>query len=174
MKKTRKQINKKLEEEFRENKLYAQDGPHQLVLILNNLKPDYNVGKIIRTCEFLGIRKLYLHNIDSFDPYIAKGAMRYLVMHNVQSPEDFFVPLLQEGYRFFALDLNANYEITQIKYPEKTAFILGHEEFGVDPDILANDLVESVKITGHGNTQSLNVSIAAAIACHEYLRQKKI
>lgn len=171
MKKTQKQIDKKLQEEFRDSKIYGKEGPLALVLILNNLKPDFNVGKIIRTSEFLGIRKIYLQNIAPFDPYIAKGAMRHIIIENVQTKEDFFQPLIQEGYRFFALDLKAKYELSHVKYPEKTAFILGHEEFGVDHEILSHDLVESVKINARGKTQSLNVSIAGALACYEYIRQ---
>lgn len=53
MKKTQKQIDKKLQEEFRDSRVFAQPGKHSLVLILDHLKPDFNIGKIIRSAEFL-------------------------------------------------------------------------------------------------------------------------
>lgn len=172
MKKTQKQIDKKLQEELRESRVFAQEGKHPLVLVLDRLKPDFNVGKIIRTAEFFSLRKIYLLNVGHFDPYIAKGAMRHIPLCLIETKEDFLLPLMQEGYQFFALDLKAPREISAVKFQAKTALILGHEEFGVDEDILNHEWVESVKISGQGKTQSLNVSIATAIGCYEYLRQQ--
>lgn len=172
MKKTYKQIDKKLAEEFRDSRVFAKPGKHSLILILDHLKPDFNIGKIIRTSEFLNLHAIYLWGIDAFDPYIAKGAMRHIPIFPVESKEDFLLKLFEQGYSFFALDLSATLDIKNIKLPKKTALILGHEEFGVSSELLEHEWVNKLKISGEGNTQSLNVSIAAAIASYEYIRQQ--
>ena len=174
MKKTQKQIDKKFQEELRDSRVFAKPGKHSLVLILDHLKPDFNVGKILRTAEFFNFHSIYLWGVGQFDPYIAKGAMRHIPVIVAESKEDFLIPLMQEGFRFFALDLSANREITQVKFPQKTALILGHEEFGVSKDLLEHEWVDALKISGEGKTQSLNVSIAASIAGFEYLRQQQV
>lgn len=97
--------------------------------------------------------------------------MRHIPIFKAESKEDFLLPLVEQGFRFFALDLAAKMELKNIKLPEKTALILGHEEFGVSKELLEHEWVHSLKISGDGKTQSLNVSVAAAIASYEYLRQ---
>lgn len=171
MKKTYKLIEKKLEEEFRDSRVFAKPGKHSLILILDHLKPDFNVGKIIRTSEFFNLHAIYLWGIHTFDPYIAKGAMRYIPIYQSAAKEDFLLKLFEQGYSFFALDLSAKLEVKSIKLPQKTALILGNEEFGVSKELLEHEWVHKLKISGEGNTQSLNVSIAAAIASYEYIRQ---
>lgn len=171
MKKTQKQIEKKFQEELRDNRVFANPGKQSLVLILDHLKPDFNIGKILRTAEFFNFHTIYLWGVGLFDPYIAKGAMRHIPIKIAESKEDFLLPLAELGYRFFALDLSAKLDIAKIKLPLKTALILGHEEFGVSKELLEHDWVEKIKISGGGKTQSLNVSIAAAIGGYEYIRQ---
>ncbi len=171
MKKTQKQIDKKLEEEFRDSRVFAKPGKHSLILILDHLKPDFNVGKIIRSAEFFNLHSIYLWGVGSFDPYIAKGAMRHIPIIKAETKEDFLLPLVEQGFRFFALDLSGKMELKNIKLPEKTALILDHEEFGVTKELLEHEWVNPLIIAGAGKTQSLNVSVAAAIASYEYIRQ---
>jgi tRNA G18 (ribose-2'-O)-methylase SpoU len=174
MKKTQKQIDKKFQEELRDSRVFAKPGKHSLVLILDHLKPDFNVGKILRTAEFFNLESIYLWGVGQFDPYIAKGAMRHIPVYISESKEDFLLPLMEQGFSFFALDLSAKTELTNIKFPKKTALILGHEEFGVTKELLEHEWVHPLKISGFGKTQSLNVSIAAAIASFEYIRQQQV
>ncbi|HWU44716.1 MAG TPA: TrmH family RNA methyltransferase, partial [Bdellovibrio sp.] len=53
---------------------------------------------------------------------------------------------------------------------EPTAFILGNERFGLDPEILK--LIDEVRIIPlRGRKNSLNVGVTAAIAGFEWMRQ---
>jgi tRNA G18 (ribose-2'-O)-methylase SpoU len=58
-----------------------------------------------------------------------------------------------------------------IELPEKSAFILGHEERGLqfEPDLF--DRLERLTIPQYGRSDSLNVSVAASIVLYEYVRQ---
>ena len=58
-----------------------------------------------------------------------------------------------------------------VDLPEKSAFVFGHEEFGIsfEPDLFPE--VERLTIPQYGRSQSLNVSVAASIILYEYTRQ---
>jgi len=55
--------------------------------------------------------------------------------------------------------------------PEKSAFIFGHEEYGIsfEPDLYPE--IRRLTIPQYGRSQSLNVSVAASIILYEYTRQ---
>jgi tRNA G18 (ribose-2'-O)-methylase SpoU len=58
-----------------------------------------------------------------------------------------------------------------VDLPEKSAFVFGHEEFGIsfEPDLFPE--VKRLTIPQYGRCQSLNVSVAASIILYEYTRQ---
>jgi tRNA G18 (ribose-2'-O)-methylase SpoU len=64
--------------------------------------------------------------------------------------------------------------LTRAALPRRSAFIFGHEEFGISADISAYTDIQSLTIPQFGQVQSLNVSIAASIAMWEYLRQHSL
>jgi tRNA G18 (ribose-2'-O)-methylase SpoU len=58
-----------------------------------------------------------------------------------------------------------------LDFPRKSAFIFGHEEFGICFQKADFPDVRSVMIPQFGRVQSLNVSVAASIVMYEYVRQ---
>ena len=55
--------------------------------------------------------------------------------------------------------------------PEKSAFIFGHEEFGISFNKHDYKDIGALQIPQCGRSQSLNVSVAASIVMYEYIRQ---
>ena len=55
--------------------------------------------------------------------------------------------------------------------PGKSAFIFGHEEFGISFEKNDYKGIEVLQIPQYGMSQSLNVSVAASIVMYEYIRQ---
>jgi len=55
--------------------------------------------------------------------------------------------------------------------PRRSAFVFGHEEFGVSFQRTRYPEMKSIMIPQLGRVQRLNVSIAASILMYEYLRQ---
>jgi tRNA G18 (ribose-2'-O)-methylase SpoU len=74
-------------------------------------------------------------------------------------------------YTFFTLDPVNGIPLTEATLPPRSAFILGHEEYGISAAITACPDIRSLTIPQFGKVQSLNVSIAASIVMWEYLRQ---
>jgi len=171
-KKSRRQILLSYEKERQRNVL-AEPGVHEFVLVLDRLKPGFNVAKIFRSAEAFGARAVHLVAIGPFDPGPAKGSFRKVP---ARFHEDFAVchaELLAEGYTFFLLDPEGEAALGDDDLPSKSAFVLGHEEFGFSFDAQKFPNLKKLVIPQFGSVQSLNVSIAASVVMYEYVRQRK-
>ena len=152
---------------------YQPEGPFPLVLVLDHLKAGFNVGKIIRTANAFGLREVHLVGIGVFDPGPAKGALRHTLTRTFSTFAESHASLKAQGYSFFALELLGQRALGSTPFPEKTAFIMGHEEYGLSFAVEEFPDVNYLHIPQFGNVDSLNVSIAAALASFEYLRQRE-
>lgn len=155
----------------RQKNILAVPGPHEFVLVLDQLKAGFNVPKIFRSAEAFGVAAVHLINIGPFDPAPAKGSFRKVpaVFH-----EDFaacYQLLSNQGYRFFQLRADAEAPLYQVVFPARSAFVFGHEEFGFSFDQGPYAGIEPLSIPQFGSIHCLNVSNAATIAMYEYVRQ---
>ncbi len=161
------------EKERRKN-ILAKPGVHDFVLILDHLKPGFNVPKIFRSAEAFGAAAVHLVGIGPFDPAPAKGSFRKVpaVFH-----DDFvscYRQLSDAGYQLFRLAPDAKESLCHCELPKKSAFILGHEEFGCSFDPNDYPAIQPLNIPQYGSVQSLNVSIASSVVMFEYLRQHRV
>ena len=60
----------------RQRNVLAKPGVHEFVLILDQLKAGFNIGKIFRSAEAFGATAVHMVNIEPFDPAAAKGSFR--------------------------------------------------------------------------------------------------
>jgi len=151
--------------------LLATPGCHSFVLVLDGLKTSFNVPKILRSAEVFGAHQVHLVNIGPFDPAPAKGALRKVPVRQFASFGESHAELTSCGYTSFLLGPAAQGSLGAVALPEKTAFILGHEEFG--PSVAGGEFpdLQNLSIPQFGQTESLNVSVAAGIVMYEYARQ---
>lgn len=149
----------------------AQEGPRDMVIILDGLKPNFNIGKIFRSSYGFGVRKIHLVNIELFDPAPAKGAFRYVPAIFEESFASCYKTLIEEGYEIFIFTPRGEESLQEIQLPEKSAFVFGHEEFGFSFDMEDYPDLRRIHIQQSGKMDSLNVSVAASIAMYEYGRQ---
>lgn len=155
----------------RRNMVDARPGAHQCILVLDRLKPDFNIGKIFRSADAFGMREIHLIGVKYFDPEPAKGSIRWvpLVFH-----DDFascYQDIAAMGYTFMLLEPGGETMLHDVRLPEQTAFILGHEEFGISFNREDFSGIMPVSIPQWGHVQSLNVSIAGSLVMYEYIRQ---
>lgn len=151
--------------------LLAQPGANRFVIVLDRLKPGFNVGKIFRTAEVFGACEIHLVGIGPFDPGPAKGALRKVPLRQYERVEESISDLVQRGYRVYLFDATAKCMIGSETLPDLSAFVFGHEEFGSSLNVARFPHVTPMAIRQFGQTESLNVSSAAAIAMYEYTRQ---
>lgn len=166
----RRYSEKLFEKELLRNRGLAKEGVHEVVLVLDHLKPSFNIGKIFRSAEAFGARSIHLVGISFFDPIPSKGCFRKVKAHFHDTFEDCYKMLSDEGYTLFGLDSNTDNYLQDIKIPIKSAFILGHEEFGLSFKTEDYPKIKRLKIRQYGVTESLNVAIAATVSLFEYTR----
>lgn len=170
----RKWALKQYEKHCRHNRLYASPGVHDVIVVLDNLKPSYNVGKIFRSADAFGVKEVHLVGIDYFEVKSAKGSFKWVPAFFHRDFDACHQHLSKKGYSMHIMDPDAGTGLHQVSMPRKSAFIFGHEEFGIsfDPDNYKN--IQRLSIPQYGRVHSLNVSVAASVVMYEYLRQHAI
>lgn len=156
------------------NKIHAKPGPHQYVVILDHLKVDFNIGKIIRSAEAFGAHAVHIVGTSFFDPLPAKGCMKRVPFKMFKTFMESYLELKNQGYTFYAFDSEATHTIYETTFPEKSAFVLGHEGFGFTFNLNDFPEIHKIKIPQVGKVESLNVSVAASVVMYEYTRQKAL
>ena len=169
-----KYAQKLFEKDIIRSRHLAEPGPNDIVMILDNLKGNFNVGKIFRSAEAFGVKEILLVGIDYFDPIPAKGCVRKVKSKSFESFDECYKYITEEGYEVLALDSNAKGYMHTSPFPRKSAFILGHEEFGMSFKLDKYPNIKTMKIKHFGKVESLNVAVAASLSMYEYVRQHEL
>ena len=158
-------------ERERQRNVAAAPGSLPMVVVLDGLKAGFNVPKIFRSGEAFGVHEIHLVNIGPFDPAPAKGAFRKVPTRLHDQFRGAYDDLTARGYTLFALDPEADESLPEASLPEKSAFVFGHEEYGLSFDPADYPDLRTLSIPHAGPVQSLNVSVAASIVMYEYTRR---
>lgn len=147
-----------------------------LVLVLDNIRSAFNVGSIFRTAECLGLESLYLCGYTPLPDQwklakTAMGTQNYQSWKTSMKTVEAINELKSQGYKIIALETSQVAEDLYSDFPSgPTAFVLGNERFGLDPEIL--EMVDEIRVIPvRGRKNSLNVGVTAAIASAEWSRQ---
>lgn len=170
LKEIKEEVRRRFRSHRNKNRL-AKPGIHKCIIVLDGLKPSFNIGKIFRSAEAFGCHEVHLIDTDFFDPAPAMGAFKYVPAKFYSRFISCYAQLLERGYTPFILEPGQGDPVMHVDLPEKSAFVFGHEEFGIS---FESDLFPEVKrltIQQYGRSQSLNVSVAASIILYEYTRQ---
>jgi tRNA G18 (ribose-2'-O)-methylase SpoU len=154
------------------NKVMSKPGPFPYVLILDHLKVDFNIGKIIRSAEAFGAQAVDVVGTIYFDPMPAKGCMKRVPWTMRQTFIESYQLYQSQGFTFYAFDSEAPLSLHEVRFPDKSAFILGHEAFGLSFRKEDYPQINWVKIPQCGLVESLNVSVAASIVMYEFTRSR--
>ena len=141
------------------------------MIVLDHLKPAFNIGKIIRSADAFGAQAVHLIGIDFFDPAPAMGSFKWVPAKFYSDFASCHGDLSSRGFTFFTLEPEKGEKLPAVSLPERCAFVLGHEEFGLSFNKSDFGGIESLTVPQFGKVQSLNVSIAASIVMYEYVRQ---
>lgn len=167
----RKWAEKQYIKHRRHNMVYAQPGVHNFIIVLDNLKPSFNIGKIFRSGDAFGAHSVHLIGTEYFEVKPAKGSFKWLPASFHKTFDDCYTQLKEEDYSMFIMEPDAPELLNTIELPLKSAFIFGHEEYGISFDRNDYKDIQSIRVPQVGRVDSLNVSIAASIVMYEYLCQ---
>jgi TrmH family RNA methyltransferase len=144
-------------------------------VIVENLQDPGNLGSIVRTAEAYNCKGIFLskNTVDAFSSKVVRSTMG--TIFNVPIFQECDINLLLENFKkknikTYALALQTDKLITNTKFEDSIAIIVGNEANGISKDIL--DIADNlIKIEMLGKTQSLNASIACSIAIYEISKQ---
>ncbi len=162
-------------------KQVASNRQKDFVVVLEDIYDPHNAAAIIRTCDGLGIQKVYFI-FDEVDPYNPKkvgkvsssSANKWLDFEIFKSTTRCLNKLKREGYDIYATILDEEAEdfhkIDFLK-SKKVALLVGNESRGLTKKAieLSN---KKIYIPMKGMVQSFNVSVTAAIFLSEIVRQR--
>lgn len=141
-------------------------------LVLDNLTDPGNLGTIIRTADWFGIQNILCSpgTVDLYNPKTIQATMGSFTRVNIyQLPLEKALKQLQNRFIVLALDMHGT-PIHQIEPNKPKLIITGSESAGISPE-LKHLIDKYISIPSHYNQrnngpESLNASIATAIACY--------
>lgn len=154
-------------------KIEPKDTENQLILLLDGINDPGNLGTIIRTADWFGIKKIVISE-DTCDPWQPKAIQSTMgSIFRTQIVETDVVRFLKEVKTsvFGALMQGKNVYQTNIKY-NQGVIIIGSESHGIREDVMpfVSCPINIPRAEG-SKTESLNASVAAGIIISEVFRK---
>ena len=159
-----------------EERLAAGLPANPLLVVLHQINNPVNVGAILRTAEAAGATGVITtkNTSDPFSPKSLRGAMGSafrLPIWSGPTYDEVIEWCRTRGIATVCSDAEADTDYTDLDWTRAIALMLGPESTGFTAEELMN-ADRSVKITMRGQTESLNVSVAAGILLFEANRQR--
>lgn len=139
-------------------------------VVLEDIFQPHNASAVVRTCDIFGIQDV--HTIENkytnkVSRHVAKGSQKWLNQTRYMDDGDNTITCLKtlkkQGYQIIATTPhNDSCLLQDFDISKKTAFVFGVEKEGVSETVLEN-ADGFLKIPMVGFTESLNISVAAAI-----------
>ncbi len=148
----------------------------KLHLIAHNIRSRENVGSLFRTADSLGIAKLWLSGYTPVPPdakisKVALGAEAAVPFEAFPDIESVLKKLAKAKIPVYALELVPEaINLSEFQPPQEMALLLGTETTGIPPSLI-EQCVASIYIPQQGMKESLNVTIATAIASWKILQK---
>ena len=146
--------------------LHSKLNPDFPLVYLDQISDPGNLGTIIRTCDWFGIRQIGIspNSVEFYNPKVVRSSMgshfnmKYL---GTPSSEDL------KRFNLIGADFNKGKDINDISSPNKWGLVMGSEASGISKTM--NKKISSyVKIERFGKGESLNIGVAMGIVLHRF------
>lgn len=149
-------------------KILAQRTRH-FTVVTEDVYQMHNTSAVMRSCDVFGIQDL--HVIEArfgkrVDKEIAMGAQKWVNIHRHSNAEDCLKLLKASGYQIVATTPHDGVPLDEFDVTKKSALFFGTEKKGLSPELLEQADV-ALTIPMYGFTESLNISVSAAIILNE-------
>ena len=148
---------------------------YQRLIILDQIEDPHNLGAIIRSAESFGFDGVIIpeRRSASVSPIVYKtsaGAINNINIIMVKNTNRAIEEIKEAGFWVYGLAGEASSPIDQVDLKGKVCLIVGNEGKGLSRLVRENcDILINIPMKGFVN--SLNASVASAIAMYEVLRQ---
>ena len=136
----------------------------------------HNTSAVMRTCDVFGVQDLHVVEekvSKRIDKEIAMGAQKWVDFKRYSSIKDCIQNLKNSGYQIIATTPHDNSTLLhEFDVTKKSAFFFGRESEGLS-DVVMNSADGFLKIPMYGFTESLNISVSAAIILQSVVSKMK-
>lgn len=153
-----------------------------LTVVLENVHDPHNIGAVMRTCDAVGIKEIYVLYTEDLlteehlqvGKSAASGAKKWVDVHLYQDVASCFEAIRSKYDHILATHLAEDAKsLYELDLTASVALLFGNEKDGVSKEALAyadgNFIIPQM-----GMVQSLNISVACAVTLYEALRQRKL
>ncbi len=143
------------------------------IVALENISDPGNVGTIIRTCDWFGIKDVIIssNSVDIYNPKVIRSTMGSLFHVNLHISENIIgtlKALQKNGKLILCADMNGE-SIYSITKDSSSVLVFSNEANG--PTERLSEIADSIiSIPKFGDAESLNVATAAAVVISEFAK----
>lgn len=151
-----------------------QNRTRHFTVALENIFQAHNSNAVIRSCDCFGIQDCHvIESINKFEASkgVSKGAIKWISVHKHENTLEAIASLKAQNYQIVATTPHSNdCSLEDFDVSKKSVFFFGAEKKGLSKEVLDNaDVFLKIPMIGH--TESLNISVCAAIIL-QYLGRK--
>lgn len=166
------ELNRISAEQFKEAKKLP------LIVVLDNVRSQYNVGSVFRTSDAFRVESIYLCGISATPPHqeihkTALGAEDTVEWKYFKNTIEAIKELKEAGYFIYSIEQVEGSVMLQdlhLDNTKKYAVVLGNEVKGVQQEVV-NLSDGCIEIPQFGTKHSLNVSTTAGIVIWDFFKK---
>ncbi|MBN1198886.1 MAG: RNA methyltransferase, partial [Bacteroidales bacterium] len=152
-----------------------------ITIVLEDIYQPHNASAVLRSCDCFGIQDVHIienKNNYQVNPDVAVGSAKWLTLQNYNQDQNntpgCLTKLKNQGYQIVAATPHLDSE-TPESFPldKKVALLFGTELRGLSPDALQR-ADQFIRIPMVGFTESLNISVSAAIILYTLTRRLRL
>ena len=145
-----------------------QQGERPIVIAFDGITDPHNLGALLRTAAFMGVSGVILPKdrsatITDTVYRIASGGLEYLRVAQVTNLVSALEKLKEVGFWSVGFSEHAEQDLLTLKRDFAPVIVIGNEEKGLR-QLVRENCDYLVKLQGKGGLQSLNASVAGALA----------
>jgi len=142
-----------------------------LLLALDGVENPHNIGAILRSAAYFGVRGLIYTGAEGSLPAaarrVAEGGAEHVPVLRVQALGGLLREAKGADIAVIGAGAHAKSSLDRFKWPERALIVLGHEQRGLSREAEVQ-CDKMVRIAGSQQVESLNVSVAAGILLASY------
>ncbi len=150
-----------------------QHRTRHLTVVLEDIYQPHNAAAVLRSCDCFGIQDVHvIENQNKFEanPDVELGSAKWITLRKYNQKEnntaDCIASLKKNGYRIVVTSPHKNdCNLEELDITSKTALFFGTEMRGATP-VAFEQADAFVKIPMVGFTESLNISVSAAVTLY--------
>lgn len=139
-------------------------------VVLEDIYQPHNASAVVRTCDIFGVQDIHVienRYVNRVSKYVAKGSQKWITSKRYKSDGNntqiCINNLKNKGYQIIGTSPHYNSSLLEnFDFTKKSAFVFGAEAEGIS-DTIKEQADGFLKIPMVGFTESLNISVAAAI-----------